>query len=68
MQDFITAKEISRLLQISLKTVYQFMRMPISEGGLQSYKVSPGKTASRRVYRLDFEKWLEGRKDAEQLT
>jgi predicted transcriptional regulator len=62
MSMWMTAQDIADELHISRQSVYDVMRMPSEKGGLVFYCFGVSKTASKRVKRVDFEKWLEGRK------
>lgn len=61
---WMTAQEIADELRISRKRIYELMQIPAQDGGLPYYKIGNAKTASKRVKRSDFEKWLEGQRGA----
>ena len=62
LPDILTAKQISMYLSISLRRVYELMQISPKIGGIPCFET--GK--SKRVTRIDFVKWIDGRKSAKQ--
>ena len=55
--EFLTADDISKLLRVDRRRVYELFQLKVEYGGIKCMQI--GRT--KRVLRKDFEKWLEGR-------
>lgn len=53
-REFITPKEAAAFLGLNIRTVYKFMRKPLSRGGLPHKKLS---STCYRIPRDKFMKW-----------
>lgn len=55
----LEAKHISQYLRISRRRVYELFQLSIEHGGIPNFKIG----ATIRVEKLDFELWINQRKE-----